>query len=617
MLQRLSARAKDLTGDRPGVRRLAHPETRQMAHPEPPTSAATARSWAGWPLLILIAITALLWLPRLAGPIDLRYDAGAYYILGTSLAQGKGYRLTNEPGEIHAVQYPPLLPSIIALQETLLGQHDPVVVGHYLRLLNLAFSLAYTIAVYLFTRRYLPAWWALFAALITIASLQTYYLSDLLFAELPFALVSILFFLASSRASGRTSQLLAGLLAAAAFLLRTTGVALLAAWILEGAFAGGLRRAAYRSVFLILPLVLWQAYVTSIQSSPEYQQPSYPYQRAAYQYYNVNYLDNILLIDPFRPELGKASPRDILRRAFGNVLPLAVGLGETISAPIGFPRLLITRVNERLPGIRVPYRTAQIVLLALAVFIIVGLIQLARRRELLLPAYVVVSLTLIDFTPWPGQFTRYLMPLAPVLSVALCLGLMTTLMVASRRTRLLAQRSYLVPLPAVGVVLILEAFSVHDAYIDHHDPVVSYDAADQPVAYHLFYYDENWDAFERALYWLKGHDVGTDSVIATSAPHFAYLRTGHRAVMPPFEPDTSAAQTLLDSVPVQYVIVDELGFTDISRRYALPVMEAHPADWLEIYADGARLRIYQRVNVTSDRTGQAERPDRSAAAVVR
>src|SRR5579871_3373505 len=93
-----------------------------------------------WVVAFLTGLSAALWAPRLSGPIDLRYDAGAYYILGTSLAQGKGYRLTNEPGEIHAVQYPPLLPSIIALQETLLGQHDPVVVGHYLRLLNLAFS---------------------------------------------------------------------------------------------------------------------------------------------------------------------------------------------------------------------------------------------------------------------------------------------------------------------------------------------------------------------------------------------------------------------------------------------------------------------------------------------
>jgi hypothetical protein len=49
-------------------------------------------------LLLLIFLSVGLWLPRLRGPLDLRYDAGVYYILGTSLAEGKGYRLLNEPG---------------------------------------------------------------------------------------------------------------------------------------------------------------------------------------------------------------------------------------------------------------------------------------------------------------------------------------------------------------------------------------------------------------------------------------------------------------------------------------------------------------------------------------
>ena len=58
-------------------------------------------------LTILILIPVGLWLPRLQGPLDLRTDGGVYYILGSSPAQGKGYRLLNEPGEIQAVKYPP------------------------------------------------------------------------------------------------------------------------------------------------------------------------------------------------------------------------------------------------------------------------------------------------------------------------------------------------------------------------------------------------------------------------------------------------------------------------------------------------------------------------------
>ncbi len=60
--------------------------------------------------------------------------ARVYYVLGTSLAEGKGYRLLNEPGEIQANQYPPLLPLIIAAHQIVLGTSDPHVVGPWLRL---------------------------------------------------------------------------------------------------------------------------------------------------------------------------------------------------------------------------------------------------------------------------------------------------------------------------------------------------------------------------------------------------------------------------------------------------------------------------------------------------
>jgi len=81
--------------------------------------------------LMLFGIVIVCWLPRFSGPIDLRWDGAVYYILGTSLAEGKGYRLLNEPGEIEAVQYPPLLPLIVAAHQWVLGTNDPVLVGHW------------------------------------------------------------------------------------------------------------------------------------------------------------------------------------------------------------------------------------------------------------------------------------------------------------------------------------------------------------------------------------------------------------------------------------------------------------------------------------------------------
>ena len=182
--------------------------------------------------LALFVLTLALWVPRLEGPIDLRWDAGVYYVLGTSLAQGKGYRLLSEPGEIEAVQYPPLLPVVVALHQKALGTNDPVVVGHALRLFQLFLSLFYSLATYALARRFVPPRYALFTATLTTLHVQTYFLSDLLFAEIPFALVTVLFVIASRQGTSRAS-VLAAILAVAAYLLRSVGIALLVAWVGE------------------------------------------------------------------------------------------------------------------------------------------------------------------------------------------------------------------------------------------------------------------------------------------------------------------------------------------------------------------------------------------------
>jgi hypothetical protein len=94
----------------------------------------------------------------------------------------------------------------------------------------------------------------------------------------------------------------------------------------------------------------------------------------------------------------------------------------------------------------------------------------------------------------------------------------------------------------------------------------------------LFFHDHTWQAWEETAAWVGAH-ASRDMIVATSAPHFFYLRTGVRAILPPMEADPERAGRLLDGVPVSYVIVDQLEFVDISRRYAGPAMESDPAAW--------------------------------------
>ena len=173
------------------------------------------------------------------GPLDLRYDAGVYYILGTSLAEGRGYRLLNEPGAIEAVQYPPVLPAIAALHQRVLGTTDPVVVGRGLRFTAAMLFIGYAIAVFALARRFLTSGFAFVTALLAILNAQALFLSDYFAADLPYTAVSMFFFLAPP-------GLGAGALAVGAFGLRTAGVALLGAWAAESLLHRQFRQALVR-----------------------------------------------------------------------------------------------------------------------------------------------------------------------------------------------------------------------------------------------------------------------------------------------------------------------------------------------------------------------------------
>jgi hypothetical protein len=111
-------------------------------------------------------------------------------------------------------------------------------------------------------------------------------------------------------------------------------------------------------------------------------------------------------------------------------------------------------------------------------------------------------------------------------------------------------------------------------------------------------------ALDAGLDWVMAHAKSGD-IIAVSMPHWAYLRTGNKTVMPPFESDPIKAEQLLESVPVTYLILDE-GLAIDSKRFMKGVVERFPDRWKRVYSDdivtetGERhehaFEIYERVH---------------------
>jgi hypothetical protein len=531
----------------------------------------------------LLFVVVLLWIPRLQGPIDLRWDAGVYYILGTSLAEGRGYRLLNEPGEIEAVQYPPLLPAVVAVVQKGVRTTDTVRAGHALRLFFFGLSLAYTAATYFLARQVLSSRLSLLAAGLTTLHHHTVFLSDTCFTEIPYGLVTVLFVLALRSRLGVAA---AGL-GVAAFLLRSSGLALLAAWVGEALLRRQAGQAAVRTAITLALVLLWQGYVARVTRSTDYQQPFYAYQRAAYQNYNVSYAENLGLLDPFRPELGPLSGAALARRVLRNAVQVPVQLGGAVSVSTtdGEPHRgrLVAWFGDHPVARALPLAPR----LLLGLVVLVGLVRLASQGQWLIPLYVLGSWVLLSATPWPAQFPRYLALLTPFL--ALALGAAADWLPARRPRAGSALRSAMAALALLAVAMEVQRLIV--LYTRDFEGAEWVDRSGNRATGQFFYYGPAERSFDKSLDWLRNHTPPA-AVVATSAPHVAFLRTGRKAVIPPMEVNPSEAQRLLASVPVDYLIVDELSFLDISRRYGEAAVRSHPEQWQLVYADGTR--IYRR-----------------------
>ncbi|MBA3966949.1 MAG: hypothetical protein H0X47_14495 [Nitrospirales bacterium] len=559
------------------------------------------RRGTGWIYYAVLGLLIVgLWLPRLQGPIDYRWDGGVYYVLGTSLAEGKGYRLLNEPGEIEAIQYPPLLPLIVAVHQKVLGTSDPLLVGVWLRRFFFVTFFAYILSIYMVLKIYLPLNLAFIGTVICLFHSRMYFMSELLFPEILFGLATTSFVLVNQRVHTKPGEVAAGLLGIVAFGLRTVGVALLAAWVAESLLNKNFKRAGIRCAVALIPLLCWQAYIISVVTGPEYIQPAYDYQRAEYMFYNVSYAKNIFTLKhPFSPELGRATFHDIGNRVLRNLEKLPTSIGEIVSAD---------RLSYEGPwrAFYMPFPIStpwpvDVTLFILGSLVLIGLVLQLKWRQWFLPLYILLSIAIICLTPWPEQLPRYLMPLMPFLVVSLLSAFLTLSDSMGRFKKVGIAAMGL----AVCLILILQFMTMWVVYTRLHQAVTIRDQKGNSIHYRLFFYRDAHRAFDAALDWLLEH-AKSPEVLAGSMPHWMYLRTGLKTVMPPFEADPLKAQALLDSVPVSYLVLDEELAVD-TKRYMISVVRQFPERWEQVYKDSfvpergksemGTLSIYRRVGL--------------------
>ena len=246
-------------------------------------------------------------------------------------------------------------------------------------------------------------------------------------------------------------------------------------------------------------------------------------------------------------------------------------------------------------------RLLRLTVVLVSALTLAGVVVLALRGHWFPALYGGASLVMICVTPWPAQFARYLTSQAPFLALFL-VATLGAFLEGTRRCHGRAMRSAGLAgvVLVVGVVATIEAYAVLKTFAYHHTAVPARDSSGSQVLEKRFFYDLSWETYDAALEWLKDHRRA-DDVIATTAPHWAHLVTGARTVMVPMEADPEVAQRLLDSVPVDYLVLDTLEFTPkdtrLISRYAAAAVERHPNLWRQVFtAPGKRETIvYERL----------------------
>jgi hypothetical protein len=150
----------------------------------------------------------------------------------------------------------------------------------------------------------------------------------------------------------------------------------------------------------------------------------------------------------------------------------------------------------------------------------------------------------------------------------------------------------------VSCLCLLQApFSLKDMYMRYHQQVAYHDRQGRMVKYRWFFYDERCRALDGALDWLNSKAHPSD-IVAVSMPHWVYLRTGLKAVMPPFEPEPAKVDALLDSASVNYAVLDGTlyGKPADTTQYVAPAVRNASDRWERVYfGEQGGCEIYRRV----------------------
>lgn len=351
--------------------------------------------------------------PSIAG---MYADDGIYLATAKALADGRGYRHLELPGEPYQTKYPILYPAVLAVIWRLWPDFPANMLA--VQLVNVALWTLGSWWAYRLMRRAwgLPWWLAAGGVLLALVNPLTVELirtamSEPLYYALSMGALLAMTYAAERAAAGRGSlgwAAGAGLLAAAAYLTRSIGITLAVALALTTA----LRRRWKDVVVVVVAAALavggWRLWCASAARSNA-ANPAFDVFR-----YNLDYSAWLT-----------TDPGTVAWVAYQNTSALALALFRQITAlPVGW----MDRMIERGPAAAWPLYLA---LVATVAFTVAGFVSVGWRRRPETHIYLCVYLGLVLI--WPFEPTRFLAPVQSLLTTLALAGLYRTALFAVRK----------------------------------------------------------------------------------------------------------------------------------------------------------------------------------------
>ena len=475
--------------------------------------------------IILITVGFMICYALVFDPkIDLNGDNASYYILGKALNMGEGYININSvfksPNNHFPPGYPFLLSIIMIISDSFIA----------IKLMNGLFFLLSLFLSFVLVRKITDnkiISWLVILFLLLNTHLLRY--STIMMTEIPFlffSILSIYFFFSADNREDRRSYIYYGAAFAAfitAFYIRTLGIALLGPFIVVMIF--DLTRkwkiiASYIVGFILLFLPWWLRGRGLGGNS---------------------YLKQLVMINPYRPELGQGGIGDFGLRVVKN-----------------FERYVAREIPDVIfPFKTIHYREAVTSLewifgILLILIIALGLWNLTRYKKQVL-GYIGCTFAVLLLWPdvWVG--VRFVLPLLPFLLLLFINGLQSIIIFIQEKIKLKSTLT-------LWLILVLLFPFIPDVI-----------ALNQNARQR---YNRKWHNYFEIARWFKRSEL-TDVVVSCRKPAMFYLFSGTYTTRYMFTQDDGELLEDLIDRKANYVVVDQLGYSS-TIRYLYPAIQNNP-----------------------------------------